>query len=196
MIESDAGKFGDGDCQDGEIDACNPKAERKKTDESAGCRRNRNCDNETEPGRCAEVHEQCSRSVGAKPDVKRVAERKVSGKAHQDVPGLSGIGEIKHEDEHGQQIIAGEQRRSDQYSQQHSQHDQGAWPNPLGKTRNHALLLPRMPCGRASSTSTRMANTNIDLADGVNSNPAIASVNPINTPPMMAPGIEPMPPMI
>ena len=41
------------------------------------------------------------------------------------------------------------------------------------------LFLPMMPCGRNSSTSTRMANANMLLADGVNSSPAIASVTPI-----------------
>ena len=34
------------------------------------------------------------------------------------------------------------------------------------------------------------------LADGVNSNPAIASVRPIKTPPISAPGIEPRPPVM
>jgi len=34
------------------------------------------------------------------------------------------------------------------------------------------------------------------FADGVNSRPAIASVNPIITPPSNAPGIEPSPPVM
>ena len=53
-----------------------------------------------------------------------------------------------------------------------------------------------MPCGRNSSTSTRMAKANMLFADGVNSSPAIASVSPISTPPSSAPGIEPSPPVM
>ena len=57
-------------------------------------------------------------------------------------------------------------------------------------------LLPMMPCGRNNSTSTRMAKANMLLADGVKNRPAIASVNPISTPPSSAPGIEPSPPVM
>ena len=56
--------------------------------------------------------------------------------------------------------------------------------------------LPRIPCGRSSSTSTRMAKENMLFADGVKSRPASASVTPISTPPRSAPGIEPSPPVI
>ncbi len=56
--------------------------------------------------------------------------------------------------------------------------------------------FPSMPCGRNSSTSTRMANANMLFVDGVNRRPASASVTPISTPPSSAPGIEPSPPMM
>ena len=73
---------------------------------------------QAEPRPDAEMHVERRRRIGAEPDIERVAERQLPGKAHHDVPGLPGIGEIENEDEHGEQIVAGEQRRGDQQRQQ------------------------------------------------------------------------------
>src|SRR4029079_3543190 len=93
-------------------------------------------------------------------------------------------------------MVARGKWRGDEHHKQNAQGDQGAQPDALNQTCNHAALLPMMPCGRTSSTITRMAKANIDFAEGVNNKPATASVRPISTPPTMAPGMEPRPPVI
>src|SRR5882762_9590462 len=127
-----------------------------------------------------------SGGVGAKSNVKRMAKRKLAGEAHHDVPGLARIGEIEDQD----------QRRRHQGDEQ----DREPQPCPprylVQEQRPHDARLPRMPCGRNSSTTTRIAKANMLFADGVNRRPASASVMPISTPPSSAPGIEPSPPVM
>src|SRR6185437_8715054 len=196
MIEADARKFGDRDGQNGEIDAGDTEAERQETDKSAGTCGNRHCNDQPQPRTKAKMHIERSRGIRAEPDIERMTERQLPGKAHHDVPTLSEISKIQDQYKHGEQIVAGEQRGENQSDQKSDQRQQGAARQICDQARDHAVLLPMMPCGRNSSTSTRMPKANMLLADGENSRPAIASVSPISTPPRSAPGIEPSPPVM
>src|SRR3974390_1006738 len=122
--------------------------------------------------------------------------RQLADKSHHDVPGLPDVSEVQNHDQHGEQVISGKYRRGDQRHKQGAEKGQTARRNICDQTRDHAVLLPMMPCGRSSNTRTRMANANMLLADGENRRPAIASVKPIRTPPINAPGIEPRPPVM
>ena len=70
-----------------------------------------------EPRPDAEMHVERRRRIGAKADIERMTERQLAGKAHHDVPGLAGIGEIQNQDQHGEQIVAGEERRGEKHKQ-------------------------------------------------------------------------------
>ena len=118
MVEADAGELGERDGQDGEIDAGDAEAERQEADDRAAGHRDRDRGQQAEPGADAEMHVERRGRVGAEPDIERVAERQLAGKAHHDVPGLADIGEIEDEDQDGEQIVVGEQRRDDQRHEQ------------------------------------------------------------------------------
>ena len=75
----------------------------------------------SEPGRDAVAREQERSDIGAEPDIERVPERQLPGKAHHDVPGLPGIGEIENENEDGEQIIADEKRRGEKRNAERGQ---------------------------------------------------------------------------
>jgi hypothetical protein len=47
-----------------------------------------------------------------------MAERKLSGEAHHDVPGLPGIGEIQNEHEDSEQIVIDDPRRGHERRQE------------------------------------------------------------------------------
>src|ERR1700722_16284329 len=129
-----------------------------------------------------------------------MSERKLAGEAHHDVPGLAGISKIENDDEDREQIVVGKPRRGQQHREQRGEQTHRPARQTIGEARDHRIhhvgLLPRMPCGRNNSTSTRMPKANMLLADGVNSKPASASVSPISPPPISAPGIEPSPPVM
>src|SRR6185503_19467213 len=93
-------------------------------------------------------------------------------------------------------VVVGEPRRDQERDQQRAEQDQRAARHAVDQAADHVVRLPMIPSGRNSNTSTRIANANMLLADGVNSSPASASVMPISTPPSSAPGIEPSPPTI
>src|SRR5271156_5392831 len=220
MIEADAREFGEGDGENGEIDAGNAEPESQKADDRPADHGNRYRRQNTEPWADIVTHEQSCRDVAAKPDIDRVPERELAGKAHHDVPGLTGIGEVENDDQDGEQIVVDEKRRGQQGGEQCNEEARRPGRQSAGKAPDLApnlardlardlacgfgdelvghqvTRLPKMPCGRNSKTSTRMAKANMLLADGVNSNPASASVSPISTPPISAPGIEPSPPVI
>src|SRR5580704_10859976 len=197
MVEADAGKFGKGDGENGEIDPGDAEAEGESADDRAARRGNRYRGEKPDPRSDAEAREQHCGDVSAEPGENRVAERQLAGEAHHDIPGLAGIGEIKNEDENGDEIVVGNPRRDHERRQESGQQDRGPARHAIGEARHHqAGLLPRMPCGRNSNTATRMAKANMLLADGVNSNPASASVKPISRPPTSAPAIEPRPPVM
>ena len=122
---------------------------------------------QADPRAHAEVEEQRRRRVGAEADVERMAERELAGKAHHDVPGLAGIGEVEDEDEDREQVVVDEERRGQQGRKQEEQQDEAAARNVGEQRGDHLSFFPRMPCGRNSSTSTRMPKANILLADGV-----------------------------
>src|SRR5262249_1677186 len=195
VIKADARELREGDRQNRKISPGDAKLERQKPDQRAARHRQRNRNQKSDPGRDTIMNEQRGSRVSAKPDIERVTERELAGKAHHHVPGLARIGVIQNDDENTQEIVADECRRGDEEDQQsREQHQAPALPTL--DERLHAARLPRMPCGRSTRTSTRIANANMLLAEGVNSSPANASVNPIRTPPSNAPGNEPSPPVI
>ena len=51
--------------------------------------RDQDRDRHAEPGADAEMHIERRRRVGAEPDIERMPERQLPGKAHEDVPGLA-----------------------------------------------------------------------------------------------------------
>src|SRR5207244_1613007 len=106
-----------------------------------------------------------------------------------------GICKIQNEDQDGQQIVVGKTRRDDERAEQRERKHPTMPRNSLEQPR-HDARFPRMPCGRNSSTSARIAKANMLFADGVKRSPASASVMPISTPPTSAPGIEPRPPVM
>src|SRR5262249_42808064 len=193
VIKADPRELCERDRQNRKISPGDAKLERQKPDQRAARHRERNRNHESDPGRYTVVNEQRRSRVGAQPDIKRVAERELSSKSHHHVPRLPGIREIQNNNENAQEIIAGERRCG--YEQHQWGREQYYAPAPPAVDEPlHAVRLPRMPCGRNTRTSTRIANANMLLAEGVNSSPAKASVSPISTPPSSAPGNEPSPP--
>ena len=130
----------------GEIDAGDAEAKGQKADEGAGQSRDRHRHQEAEPRADAEMHVERRRRIGAEPDIERMAERQLPGKAHHDVPALTDIGEVQDQNEHGEQIVAGKQRRRDQHDQQRAEQQQGAARNTLEQARDHAALFMWFSC--------------------------------------------------
>ncbi len=126
MIEADAGEFGKRDGEDREIDAADAEAKRRGNQLTAPpCKA---ASDRTLPAcrstaRCRNAHRAPPARIGAEPDIERMAERQLPGKAHHDVPGLPDIGEVQNQDQDGQEIVAGKQRRAEQDDQQHGQQD-------------------------------------------------------------------------
>src|SRR5262249_48695691 len=196
MVKANAGKLGKGNGEDGKIDAADAKAKGQEANDCTRRGRARHGDPKPQPWAHAEVHVEGRCSVGAKPDVERVTQRKLAGKAHHDVPGLPDIGKVENQDEHGDEVVAGHQRGGEERHRKPCQQLEPAPGNAVGEESDHVSRLPRRPCGRNSSTTTRMAKVNILLAEGVKRSPPKASVRPISTPPNSAPAIEPSPPVM
>ena len=74
MIEADAGKLGERNSQDGEIDAGDAEAESEKADDRRTRRRDRNRHQKAEPRRHAVAGEQHRSHVGSQPRIDRIAE--------------------------------------------------------------------------------------------------------------------------
>ena len=118
------------------------------------------------------------RRVGAEPDIERVAERELAGEAHHDVPGLADVGEVEDQDQHGEQVVAGEQRRGEQRRQQQRQQQPArARGTPSSSRAIMPASCPRCPAAGTAAPARGCAKVNMLLADGVNSSPAIASVS-------------------
>src|SRR6185503_14508994 len=196
MIEADAGEFCESDGENREIDAGDAEAKGEIADHRAGRRRGRHRHPQPDPRTDAEMYVERGGGISAEADVERVSQRELAGKAHHDVPGLADVGEIENEDQNGDEVVVDEQRQHDEHGEQAREQDQRAAWDPLQQPFAHDGLLPRMPCGRNSSTSTSSPNANMLLADGVKSNPPSASVTPISTPPSSAPGMEPSHPVM
>src|SRR5215831_5131296 len=196
MIEADARELCEGDGENCEVDPADPEAEGKKTDDGAARDRDRDRGGQAEPRPDTEMNVERRGCIGAEPDVNGVAERELAGEAHHHVPRLAGIGGIEDDDEDGEQIVVGDPGRREQHGEHHRQEGKTSTRHSVEQPVGHVSLLPRMPCGRNSSTSTRSPNENMLFADGVKKRPAMASVKPIRTPPSTAPGIEPSPPVM
>src|SRR5262249_37780358 len=196
VIEADARKLGESDGEDREIDATDAEAKGEEADDGAARHRDRDRRGQPEPRPDAEMDVERRRRIGAEPDIDGVAEGELAGEAHHHVPRLAGIGGIEDDDKDGEKIVVRHPRRRQQHDEQHHQERNAAARNPLEQPSDHASLLPKMPCGRNSNTSTSRPKENMLLAEGVKNRPAIASVSPISTPPSSAPGIEPSPPVM
>src|SRR3954453_1708609 len=195
MIKADARELRERNGEDGKINARGSETKCQKSDDRAARHRDRHGGDEPDPGGKAVVGVQRRCRIRAEPDIDRVAERKLAGESHHDVPCLTRVSEVEDQDQDGQKVIVGEARRGDETDQERrDQHDTA--PRHTGEQTDHVARLPRMPCGRNSSTSTRIANANMLFADGGNSKPALAPVIPIRTPAISAPGIEPRPPVM
>jgi hypothetical protein len=114
VVEADARKLREGDRQNRKVGSGHAKLERQKPDERPTRHRERNRDEETDPGRNAVMNEQCGGRVGAEPDIERVTERELPRKPHHHVPGLARIGVIENDNEDAHEIITGERRRCDE----------------------------------------------------------------------------------
>ena len=112
--------------QDRKIDAGDAEAEREEADEGPGKRRDGNRQRQPEPRRDAEMNVKRGGGIGAEADIERMAERKLAGEPHHDVPRLRGVGEVEDQDQDGEQIVVHHQRRRQQHGQEHSQHHGGA----------------------------------------------------------------------
>src|SRR5262249_24462503 len=139
--------------------------------------------------------EQGRRHVAAEAEEQRMAERELAGEAEHHVPRLPRIGGVEEQREHGEQVVVDDERRDQKRNRERAQQHEPAARNAIEQP-DHAAFFPSSPCGRNRSTSTRIPNANMLFADGVNRRPAMASVNPISTPPSSAPSIEPRPPVI
>src|SRR5438309_944777 len=119
-------------------------------------------------------------------------ERQLPGEAHHQVPGLADIGEVENENEDGDQVAVGDERR-----RQQRRHDDGARDASARRhvvpARAHARR-PIKPCGRSTRTRMSSANENMLFIDGSKKKPASASDTPMRMPPTSAPLIEPSPP--
>src|SRR5688572_17982378 len=196
VVEADARELGEGDGEDGEVHAGDAEAEREEADHGAGERAGADRGDQADPGAQAEVHVQRGGRVGAQADVERVPERELPGEAHHDVPGLADVGEVEDQEADGEQVAAREQREGEEQHEERREHGEAAARHALEQARDQAAFLPRMPCGRNSSTSTSSPKANMLFAEGVKSTPPSASVRPISRPPRSAPGIEPSPPVM
>jgi len=54
-----------------------------------------------------------------------MAERQLAGESHQEIPGLTQIGEIEHQDQNRQQIAVGDRRRCGKRQQPARNSDRG-----------------------------------------------------------------------
>ena len=86
-----------------------------------GCRRDGGED--AGPWADAVMKEEAGGDVAAEAGIERVAQRKLAGEAHQDVPGLTDIGEVEDQDQHGEQVVAGKERRDSEQRQHEDEED-------------------------------------------------------------------------
>ncbi len=100
MVEADAGHLGEGDGEEGEVDALDAKPEAEPTHRRAEGHADEDGDRQPGPRPDAEAHEEGGGDIGAEPDIERVAKRQQAGEAHHHVPRLPDIGEPEDEHEH------------------------------------------------------------------------------------------------
>src|SRR5581483_7416576 len=192
MIERDAGKFGEGDGQQSEIDALDPEAKAEPADRRTEGGRYRHCGEDAEPGADAELQPEQRARVAAKPDIERMPKRKLAAESEHQIPRLPDIGEVEDQDQHGHDVAVDNQRRH-RKQRQHQREQDPRSPVECAPELAHARR-PMMPRGRSTSTVTSSAKENMLFIDGTSRNPASASDNPMSTPPTSAPVIEPSTP--
>src|SRR5262245_9363729 len=108
MIETDAGELRKRNRQQREINALNPEAKAEPADHGAESCRHRNGGKHAEPRSNSELEPQKCAHITAEPDIERMPERELAGKAHHQVPSLAHISEIENEDQHRYQITVGD----------------------------------------------------------------------------------------
>ena len=118
MIEADAGELGERDGENGEIDPGDAEAEGEIADHRAAGGRDRDRGEHAEPRARRRNGRTKSPRRRRRARHRGVAERELPGKAHHDVPGLPGIGEIQNDDEDGEEIIVDEPRRRHERGEQ------------------------------------------------------------------------------
>src|SRR5207245_799011 len=96
---ADAGEFGERDGENREIDASYAEAKGEKSNERATGHCDHDRGSKPDPRRYSEMDIEGGGGIAAEPDIDRMTERELAGKAHHHVPGQAGIGEIKDDDE-------------------------------------------------------------------------------------------------
>ena len=123
MIEADSRELGEGDGQEGKVNAGDIAAERqdanKGTESDAGNDREPDAD----PGTEAVVKIERACAIGADAEILGVAEGELAGETHHDVPGLAGVGEQEEERGQRKEIIVRERRQRDQRDGQQCQQE-------------------------------------------------------------------------
>src|ERR1700732_3639917 len=108
-------------------------------------------------------------------------ERQLPGATHHQVPGLAEIGEVKNENEDGDQVAIGNERRHEKrHDDDGAQRASARWH--VVPAHAHARR-PIRPCGRNTRTRMSSANENMLFIDGSKKNPASASDTPMRMPP-------------
>src|SRR5581483_8569548 len=100
MIQTDAGKFRAGDREQREVDPGDAVAKGQRAERRAEKSAERGGQPQPRPGADAEVKVKSGGGVGAGAEIEGVAERKLPGKTHHDVPRLAGEGEVKKQRRH------------------------------------------------------------------------------------------------
>src|SRR5262249_55712211 len=121
MIEADARKFGKSNRQDRKIDAGDAETKRETANHRAAGRCCRYGGEEAKPRGDAETSKQYRGNVAAETGIDRMTERKLPGKSHHDVPGLTGKGEIENDDQNRQQVVVDEPWRDQKQRQQRAE---------------------------------------------------------------------------
>src|SRR5262245_52616727 len=121
MIEPDPRKLSERDGENSEIDTGNTETEGQEAYKGTGERRDRNCHKQPDPWADSKMNIERRRGIGAQPDIERVTERQLAGKAHHDVPGLAGIRKVQDQYQYGEDVIAREQRRDKKTGKEHTQ---------------------------------------------------------------------------
>ena len=126
VVEGDPRELAEGDGQQREVDAGQREAEAEIADDRAGDGGDGDAGEQADPRADAEMEVEAGRDVAAQPGIERVAERELAREAHQDVPGLPDIGEVEHQDQDGEPVLADQRRRREEQRQQHAQAQQDA----------------------------------------------------------------------
>src|SRR5262249_36480419 len=171
------------------IDAGDAEAEAEPADHRAERRGDRGGGEDAEPRPDPELDPQQRAHIAAKPDVERMPERELAGKAHHQVPGLPDKGKVEHQDHNRDEIAVGDERQRREDREHHDEQRAAAPSERAGHAHR-----PIMPCGRSTSTRIKSANDTMLFIDGAINSPASASDTPIRMPPTSAPAIEPRPP--